>query len=140
MPKAHTLSKLYLLILILAVVSIGVLISIAKGVLSPRSEGFGMLAMAVSIFLINFAWIRHRHSAKLEIAQDDQADTTRQKDMRRIKSALIALPIFLLMGLWLGREAPLPQKIIGTVVNLCLFFYFAWALRRLRQNTKPTAS
>jgi len=111
----------------------------SKGAISPRQLGPAVVLLICALFgVIVYRGGRTRLAKKLtEFSGDDiSATTATVKAVRRLQAAIVALPLFLVLGLWLGKGEPLTPRLIGVAINLCITCWFIILLRRLKRGVK----
>ena len=89
-----------------------------------------------------FVLLVYRYRRAAQLRKDSQnSDSSRTGDpvprvnraIRRLRAAVIALPIMLICGLWATRGEPLLPRLTGCAVNLLFTGYFLFLLRKAKK-------
>jgi hypothetical protein len=111
----------------------------SKGAISSPGLGVALVLLICVLFvLIMYRGSRTRLVKKLAESSGEKIfkRTTTARAVRRLQVATIALPIFLVFGLWLAKGEPLVPRLVGVVINLCITCWFIFLLRQAKKGVK----
>jgi len=134
MKSRSVLSRLPLVVVGFAILVLCLAVAFAHGLISPR--GLGLIL--VGFVLLLTVTVRNLMGKVFNQSQFEQQKNTERrlpesKLTRRLRSTLVALPIILVLGLWLTRGGPAIPRITGAGIDI---FLFCWVLYIFRQSKR----
>ena len=105
----------------------------AKSAMSPRLLGVALLTLMGLLSVVIFLSMKRATSGTDNLRASDDASKKRAL-IRRLQIAVVALPVFLVAGLWMTRGGPLFPRITGAAVNLFFTFWFISLIRRAKRR------
>jgi cbb3-type cytochrome oxidase subunit 3 len=109
----------------------------ATDAISPRQFALFSILLIVVLF---FAFYRYAKARRGTDNQDSNPPLTEDSARRvnnavkRVRVAVVALPILLLNGLWVTRGQPLLPRLGGAAINLLFTGYFIFLLRKAKKS------
>ena len=91
-------------------------------------------ALLVGFLVLSTVYLRYVSNSRKnrEVPQTGVTQTRIDMAVRKLKVAVVALPVLLIVGLLLTRGAPLAPRLVGVAVNLFFTFWFVSIIRRAR--------
>ena len=88
--------------------------------------------------LIGLAF-RHRRAKAVNVSEDTNlpltGDSVRiNSAVKKLRIAVIVMPLLLVNGLWVTRGAPLLPRLVGVAINLLFTAYFVFLLRKVKKT------
>jgi glucan phosphoethanolaminetransferase (alkaline phosphatase superfamily) len=126
---AATFACFFLFLLLLAFLFV-------RHAVSPRQFALALLGLMCAGSVLFFFIFK---SARQFVNQDRSADRVAAEvpaaTLRRLKIFAVALPIILILGLWITRGQPLLPRAVGAAINLFFTFAIISVLRRAKRRS-----
>ena len=105
------------------------------------------ITKAVSNGVSNLGWVCfglvvYRLSFGVPTSQDQTSQVEGEqpneaaKAIKKIRTAVVVLPLLLIAASWITRDQPLLPRLVGASMNILITFWLLSQLRRLKRNAK----
>jgi small-conductance mechanosensitive channel len=109
----------------------------ARGNLSPRMLGIGLLALIGCLaVVVAVRRMKVGTSSQNEPHRSFEQSPRVTRSIRKLRMAVVALPIILIVGMWVTKGQPLIPRLTGAAVNLFFMFWFISVLRRAKKGNQ----
>lgn len=135
MKRSSLLSNLLAVVLTFAAVALLVAVAYANRAMSPRLLG---VVLVLLIGVLSIAITLRLKTAGVGSGPDQSRTATEPSKIRglirRLQIAVVALPILLVVGLWVTRGGLLFPRITGAAVNIFFTIWFISLIRRAKKR------
>ena len=131
--KTSLSSRLLGIVFTFTAVALLVAIAYANGAMSPRLLGVALFLMVGALSVAIYLSMKRASSGTSHLRAS--ADTTKGRALvRRLQTAVVALPVLLVAGLWITRGEPVFPRIAGAAVNIFFTLWFISLIRRAKKQ------
>lgn len=106
----------------------------AKGAISAREFGAGVLLLAGCLFVVML--YRYRGGGRYkeqDVSVSPRIDAAKTDSARRkLRIAIVVLPVLLVAGLWQTKGEPLLPRTVGAGINVVMTAWFIYLLRKTK--------
>jgi hypothetical protein len=118
-----------------AAVALLVAIAFANGVMSPRLLGVVLLLLVGGLSIAVTLSLKRAATGSGSGQRRTATETSKIRgSIRRLQTAVVVLPVFLITGLWMTRGGPLFPRITGAAINIFFTLWFISLIRRAKKQ------
>jgi Ca2+/H+ antiporter len=133
--KKSSQLSLFLLVICFTALVLPVIYLYARGGLSPRQLGTAFLILIGCLFAVVVFRLRRRQAEQSQPSPQDKDSPQVAGAVRKVRAAVVILPIVLLISLWATKEQPLLPRLVGAAISISITCYLLFLLSRTkRQN------
>lgn len=126
----------FLIILFLAGVT-PLLYVYSHGNLSPKQLATGFLILVGCVFGLVVYRLSSVPTSQDQTSQvEGEQPNEAAKAIKKIRTAVVVLPLLLIAASWITRDQPLLPRLVGASMNILITFWLLSQLRRLKRNAK----
>lgn len=104
----------------------------AQEILSPMTLGVGLTVLIGCLSVV--VGLRLRKGAMISSKNEPALSSKKGSSVRILQGAVVALPLMLVLGLWLTSGGPLIPRLTGAAINIFFTCWFVSLLRRAKKN------